>query len=59
MSDKRYKKRVNISLDPNVHKYIKEECEKNGMNFSQWVTLQVYDYKRKQYERTPNSRFNQ
>lgn len=51
MVDKRRKRRVNITLDPNVHDYIKNECDKNGFNFSQWVTMQIYEYRRKQDEK--------
>lgn len=54
MNEKRYKRRVNISLDPNVHDYIKKECEKNGLNFSQWVTMQIYEYKLKNDKKLSN-----
>ncbi len=45
------KRRVNITLDPYVHDYIKKECKKNGINFSQWVTEKVYEYKSEKDER--------
>ena len=43
-SNNRHKIRVNITINPTIHKYIKKECKKNGTNFSKWVTDRIIEY---------------
>lgn len=35
------KERVCICLNKNMHRWIKNFCDKNGISFSNWVTLQI------------------
>ena len=46
-SNNRHKIRVNISINPVIHEYIKQECEKKGTTFSQWVTDRIVEYRDK------------
>lgn len=41
--EKRKKRRVNISLPPEAHDWIKKECGRKGINFSTWVYLKILE----------------
>lgn len=47
----RHKIRVNISINPAIHEYIKQECEKKGTTFSQWVTDRIVEYRDKKQDK--------
>ena len=37
------RRRINISLDPETAKYLKELAEQSHMNMSQWITQAIWE----------------
>lgn len=37
----KYKCRVCVCLNKNMHNWIKKYCQNNGISFSTWVALQI------------------